>query len=127
MTSFNHYALGAVANWMHTTIGGLEPLDPGYRRFIVHPRPGGTITSASVHTITPSGRAAVSWTLKDGKLKVGIEVPPNTSAILRFGEKEETVGSGKYEREVKYEPGAWPPKPFQSKFTRTIVEETFEA
>lgn len=127
MTSFNHYALGAVANWMHTTIGGLEPLDPGYRCFIVNPRPGGTLTSASVHTITPSGRAAVSWTLQDGTLSVDIEVPPNTTAILRLGGKEETVGSGKYKREVKYEAGQWPPKPYQTKFTRTVAEETFEA
>lgn len=110
---------------MHTTVGGLEPLDPGYSRFIVNPRPGGTLTSASVHTITPSGRAAVSWTLKEGKLSVDIEVPPNTSAILRLGGKEEEVGSGKYQREVDYAAGNWPPKPYQTKFTRTVVEETF--
>ena len=32
MTSFNHYALGAVADWMHRVIGGLAPAAPGYRR-----------------------------------------------------------------------------------------------
>ncbi len=30
MTSFNHYALGAVADWIHRTVGGLAPLEPGY-------------------------------------------------------------------------------------------------
>ena len=32
MTSFNHYALGAVADWIHRTIGGIAPLEPGMRR-----------------------------------------------------------------------------------------------
>ena len=41
MTSFNHYALGAVADWMHRTIGGLTPAQPGYRRIEIRPRPGG--------------------------------------------------------------------------------------
>src|SRR5690606_22868655 len=31
MTSFNHYALGAVADWMHRVVAGLAPLEPGYR------------------------------------------------------------------------------------------------
>ena len=31
MTSFNHYAFGCVAEWMHTVVGGLAPASPGYR------------------------------------------------------------------------------------------------
>jgi alpha-L-rhamnosidase len=124
MTSFNHYALGAVANWLHTTVGGLKLQDPGYRSFVVQPQPGGTVTSASVHTMTPSGRAAVSWTLKDGLLDVDIEVPPNTSAIVRLGGKEETVGSGKHQRKVKYEAPQWPPEPYMTQFSQKVPEQT---
>ena len=40
MTSFNHYALGAVADWMHRTVGGIDPLEPGYARVLVAPRRG---------------------------------------------------------------------------------------
>ena len=40
MTSFNHYALGAVADWMHRTIGGIAPLEPGYAACSSHPGPG---------------------------------------------------------------------------------------
>ena len=47
MTSFNHYALGAVADWMHRVIGGVAPAEPGYRTVRVAPRPGGGITWAS--------------------------------------------------------------------------------
>ena len=39
MTSFNHYALGAVADWMHRTVAGLAPLEPGYRRILFRPSP----------------------------------------------------------------------------------------
>jgi alpha-L-rhamnosidase len=126
MTSFNHYALGAVANWLHTTVGGLKPLEPGYRRFLVSPQPGGTIRNASVHTITPSGRAAVSWVLEDGNLKVDIEVPPNTTAVVRLGGggKEEELGSGTYQREVKYDAGQWPPTPYRTQFSHRVMEDT---
>ena len=40
MTSFNHYTLGAVADWMHRTIGGLASLEPGYSQIRIAPRPG---------------------------------------------------------------------------------------
>ncbi len=46
MTSFNHYALGAVADWMHRTIGGLSATEPGYAAVRVAPRPGGGLTWA---------------------------------------------------------------------------------
>ena len=37
MTSFNHYALGAVADWMHRRVAGLAAGDPGYRTIVVRP------------------------------------------------------------------------------------------
>jgi len=41
MTSFNHHAFGAIADWMHPTVGGLSPLEPGYARIPIAPQPGG--------------------------------------------------------------------------------------
>ena len=40
MTSLNHYAFGAVADWMHRVLGGLAPGAPGYRVINVAPQPG---------------------------------------------------------------------------------------
>jgi alpha-L-rhamnosidase len=80
MTSFNHYALGAVADWLHRVVGGLAPLDPGYRRIELHPRPGGGITSASARLRTPYGLASTSWALADGRLRLEALIPPNTTA-----------------------------------------------
>ena len=50
MTSFNHYALGAVADWLHRRVAGLAPAAPGYRRVLVRPRPGGGLTHAGPRT-----------------------------------------------------------------------------
>ncbi|MBI5289427.1 MAG: family 78 glycoside hydrolase catalytic domain, partial [Chloroflexi bacterium] len=75
MTSFNHYALGAVADWLHRTVGGLAPLEPGYRRIEVRPRIGGGITSATARLRTPSGEASSSWRLEGGRMELEVVVP----------------------------------------------------
>lgn len=125
MTSFNHYALGAVASFLHTTVAGLKPLEPGYRRLLIKPLPGGTVTQASAHTITPYGKAAVSWSLSSTLLTVDFEVPPNTEAVVRLGSNEETVGSGRHSRTVEYTAdGEWPPAPYQTQFAAPPTLET---
>lgn len=117
MTSFNHYALGAVANWLHTTVAGLSPVEPGYKKILIQPRPGGSLTTASAYTITPYGRASVEWALEGDKLEVKFEIPPNTSAVVRLGGKEENVGSGTYSRNVDWQAeGEWPPSQYQTQF-----------
>ncbi|GJF35016.1 alpha-L-rhamnosidase [Kitasatospora sp. NE20-6] len=82
MTSFNHYALGAVADWMHRTVGGLAPAEPGHRTLLIRPRPGGGITWARAAHRTPYGTAEVHWREHDGTLTVDVRVPPATTAIL---------------------------------------------
>src|SRR6185503_2435713 len=68
MTSFNHYALGAVADWMHRTIGGIAPLAPGYARVLVAPRPGGGLTSARSSLDTRHGVVEIEWRREDDEL-----------------------------------------------------------
>ncbi len=70
MTSFNHYALGAVADWMHRVVGGLAPLTPGYEQVLVAPQPGGGLTWAETSLDTVHGHVAVRWELVDGELLV---------------------------------------------------------
>lgn len=55
MTSFNHYALGSVMNWLHECVAGVSPIAPGRKTFKVKPVPGGTITSCAVLYETPYG------------------------------------------------------------------------
>ncbi len=80
MTSFNHYALGAVADWLHRTVGGLAPGAPGYRRLEIRPQPGGGLTSAHARHKTPYGIAECAWTITQDQLELSVVVPPNTTA-----------------------------------------------
>ena len=84
MNSFNHYGLGAMGDWMYRTVGGLQPdpAAPGYKRMIVRPQPGGTLTHASSVHETDYGRAASRWRLADGSIEVAATVPPNTRATV---------------------------------------------
>lgn len=61
MTSFNHYALGSVANFLHSVVGGISPLQVGWATFLVRPRPGGELRHAEVSYDGPRGRVAVRW------------------------------------------------------------------
>ena len=83
MTSFNHYALGAVADWMHRVVGGLAALTPGYGEVLVAPQPGGGITWAETSLQSPHGRIAVRWDLDDGELCIDVEVPEGVTATIR--------------------------------------------
>jgi len=95
MTSFNHYAFGAVADWMHRSVGGLAPLEPGYRRILVAPQPGGGLTWARTSLHTPHGLAAVRWDLEGSGLRVQVTVPEGVEAVLRIaGRDDEVVGTG---------------------------------
>lgn len=99
MTSFNHYALGSVASWMHAVIGGLAPDAPGWRRIRVAPVPGPGVTSAACAHRTPYGRTACRWRLDDGRIELAVEVPPNATAVVQppGTDDEIEVGSGRYE------------------------------
>lgn len=127
MTSFNHYALGAVADWMHRNIAGLTPLESGWRKFRASPIPGGDLTSATARFLSPYGQIYVSWKIvpkdEDGTLKTFsllLQVPPNTMAevVLPGSESSHTltVGSGCHEFQKNYNQPAWPPIPIYPQY-----------
>lgn len=124
MTSFNHYALGSVANWMHTIIGGISPLTPGWHKIKVKPMPGGTLTSAEAAYEGPYGQIKCSWSIDDihGTFSMSIIIPPNSTAVLTLPsewaeaqedgvEKSTEIGSGEHHFTCLYRPAEWPPKP----------------
>lgn len=96
MTSFNHYAFGAVADFLHRRVGGLAPAAPGYRRIRVAPLPTPELTWARTAHETPYGRAEASWTLEDDAFALEVVVPPSTEAeiVLPDGSEPTIVGSG---------------------------------
>ncbi len=99
MVSFNHYAYGCVAEFLHTTVAGLapDPDDPGYHHVVVAPRPGGSLTSARAEIKSRFGRTAVSWTISNGELALDVVVPPNAYATVSLPDAAPTdVGTGEH-------------------------------
>jgi alpha-L-rhamnosidase len=97
MTSFNHYALGAVADFIHRTVAGLAPAAPGYRRLLVRPRPGGGLTWAKAAHETPYGRAEIFWRIAGPSLHADVLVPPGTTAEVHLpGAEPVEAGPGRH-------------------------------
>lgn len=81
MNSFNHYAYGAVGDWLVSSVAGLVPDEPGFSRIRFKPRPGGSLTQASARLVTPHGPTRIAWSIENDVLQVTLEVPPGTEAI----------------------------------------------
>ncbi|KAH6988579.1 alfa-L-rhamnosidase [Ilyonectria destructans] len=107
MTSFNHYAFGSVADWIHRTIGGLEPATPGWKSVLVAPVPGGGITSATTTFLGGYGTVKSQWWIESHKeenaqarngFHLNVWIPPNSKAHVKMPNNGETfdVGSGFY-------------------------------
>ena len=90
MNSFNHYAYGAIGEWMYTTVGGIDFAEPGFRKIRFAPVPGGDITWARASLATRHGDAAIEWKLvgDKGAMELQLLVPPNTRAVLELPGKE---------------------------------------
>lgn len=95
--SHDHYTFGSVTRWLHEHVAGLRPIEAGYRRFLVAPVIGGGLTSASSAIDTPYGRAASSWQITRGRIRLSVTVPPGTTAEVRIGDRVEQVGAGQHE------------------------------
>jgi alpha-L-rhamnosidase len=86
MNSFNHYAYGAIGDWMVRVVAGLD-LDettPAYTHLVIAPQPGGKLTSARAELLTQYGSAASGWKIEDGQFHLDVRVPPNTRATVRL-------------------------------------------
>jgi alpha-L-rhamnosidase len=86
MNSFNHYAYGAVGEWMYSVMAGidLDSAAPGYKHVLIQPRPGGGFTSVSAAHDTPYGKVSSAWTIRQGTFTLTIDVPANTRATVRL-------------------------------------------
>jgi alpha-L-rhamnosidase len=102
MTSFNHYAFGAIADWLHRVVAGLAPAAPGYRRLRIAPRPLTGLDWARTEHDTPYGRASVGWERSGDAVVVTAVVPAGTTAEVRlpFGGDRLEVGSGSHRWQV---------------------------
>lgn len=98
MISYNHYASGAVGDFLYRRVAGIEALEPGYREFKVQPVLGGGITWAKSHVQTPYGQIRVHWQMED-TFTIDISVPMGAVCTLIMPDGTvETLLSGKHRR-----------------------------
>lgn len=84
MNSFNHYAYGAIGDWMYRTITGVDTQEsnPGYKRITIAPKPGGGLTYAKARLESLYGPIGSSWRIDNGLIKLDFTVPANTMATI---------------------------------------------
>jgi alpha-L-rhamnosidase len=83
MNSFNHYSLGSVGEWLYRHVAGIdqEPRSSGYKHIVIHPHPGGGLTSARAEYDSVRGRIASEWEVDD-KFRLRVTIPANTTATV---------------------------------------------
>ena len=82
MNSFNHYAFGAVGEWIYSTVGGIDTLEPGYKKIQIYPRPGGDLRYAKASYNSIRGWITSEWSDKDDAFRLTVRIPANTTAIV---------------------------------------------
>ena len=109
MNSFNHYAYGAIGEWLYATVGGIDLAEPGFRKIRFAPVPGGDITWARASLATRHGTASIEWKRDHADataIEVALVVPPNTTAVLELpGLPPRELGPGRH-RMRDYRPGS---------------------
>jgi alpha-L-rhamnosidase len=122
MTSFNHYALGSVGAWLHSTVGGISPAEggEGWKAVKFEPIPGGTITNAEVMYRSPYGPVECKWKIEGGRFIMTAKIPPNSRGSIKLPGVEEVkeVGSGTHEFETAYQEIEWPPEAVYDPFAQ---------
>lgn len=86
MNSFNHYAYGAIGDWLYQVVAGIEvdPNRPGYKRILIQPQPGGGLTYARATLDSLYGRIESHWTLEADMFDLTVTIPANTEGLVRL-------------------------------------------
>ncbi|NJK85136.1 MAG: hypothetical protein HC906_03385 [Bacteroidales bacterium] len=101
MNSFNHYAYGAIGDWMYSVVAGIRADDkvPGYKHIIIKPEPNDTLTFAKAGYESVFGKIESAWKTENDMFNLTVRVPSNTTATvyLPYSGEVHEIGSGVYE------------------------------
>ncbi len=107
--SFNHYAYGAVCDFLFSYVAGIRPAQehPGYKHFLLRPLPGGTLQYARATYESLYGTIVSEWRILDDKrMKYRFVVPPNTTATIMLPGKENDLHQIDSKYKARYEEGS---------------------
>jgi alpha-L-rhamnosidase len=84
MNSFNHYAYGAIGDWMYRKMAGLDTYEDGvgYKHIKIQPNIGDGIRDVSASMQTGYGKLSSSWKLGEHKIQMEVTIPANTTATV---------------------------------------------
>lgn len=99
MNSFNHYAYGAVGNWMYQVVAGIrpDPAHPGFQHFILAPKPGGGLTHARAEYDSAYGKIISDWKIEGDEFIWKFTIPANSSADIVVRDTISHYEAGEYE------------------------------
>jgi alpha-L-rhamnosidase len=105
MNSFNHYAYGAVGDWMYGVVAGIEIGKPGYKHILIQPQPDARLSFVNASYESAHGKILSSWKLKENHFSLDLVIPVNTTATIRLphAQIQSVLESGKPLSQAKQE------------------------
>ena len=99
MNSFNHYAYGAVADWMYGAAAGInsDPERPGFEHIIFRPVTDRRLDFVKASIDTRRGTVASEWRRENGRIKYIFTVPEGCGASAVIDGEKHEVGVGTHE------------------------------
>lgn len=84
MNSFNHYAYGAIGDWLYSSVAGIniDENRPGYKHIIIDPKPGKEFDWVQAEYNSLYGTIKVKWQLCNDRIQLHIQIPHNTTASV---------------------------------------------
>ena len=96
MNSFNHYAYGAVGDWLYGAVAGIETVEehPGFEEIRFCPHVTDKLTFAKGSVETKYGTVASEWRHENGKTVYQFTVPDGLRAVAEIGNERHELGAG---------------------------------
>jgi alpha-L-rhamnosidase len=96
MNSFNHYAYGAIGDWMYRVVAGIEIGKPGYQQILIQPQVDQRLRYARASFESSYGKITSGWEIKEGKIILKVTIPANTTATIKLpaGNAEKITENG---------------------------------
>ena len=95
MNSFNHYAYGAIGEWLYRVVAGIEidETEPGYKKILIQPHIGGGLSYAEGRYESMYGEIVSFWEVQGKEAILSIKIPVNTTAQIYLEQAEQICDS----------------------------------
>ena len=96
MNSFNHYAYGAVGDWLYGKVGGIEPDEtyPGFEHVRLTPIPTNRLRFAKASLKTKYGEIVSEWRWENERVRYTFTIPSGVTATAKISKETHTLGEG---------------------------------